>query len=360
LSSSETIEVFTSNQKPKETEKPEITPNLKKDILVMMIQYLQDEGYLTTAMTLQSEGIQKEKQNFQKKEIVKEVTKMILEGKWVESEQLLTKINLKKHKNILYCVYKQQYLELIEEGKHQKAFTFLMKRLKPLEEFASLPNEFKELSYALTCNSVQEISLFKDWDGSNGNSREKVVEMLNYFISFEEHELGDSFSSLNSVPPRRLLTMIEQSLVHQISSQNRNPTDKPKIESLLHDYESYIVPNSLMKTFKQHASNVKTIQFLGQHCEYLASAGSDNVINIFNIETGELLNSLEEHESRIWDLNCSKNSNYLASASGDSTIKIWSLNSSMNKVKCVQTIKKKEKYDFYCVKIHPGLISFSC
>ena len=38
-----------------------------------------------------------------------------------------------------------------------------MKRLKPLEEFATLPNEFKELSYALTCNSVQEISLFKDW-----------------------------------------------------------------------------------------------------------------------------------------------------------------------------------------------------
>eukprot|EP01080_Neovahlkampfia_damariscottae_P001744 gene1744-513_t len=345
------IEVPRLKEKILEIEKPEITSNLKNDMILMMIQYLQDEGYLTTALTLQSESEQKEKENINKKELIKEIKKEILEGNWIKTEQLLISINLKKHKFILYCIYKQQYLELIEEGKHQKAFTFLMKKLKPLEEYATLPNEFKELSYALTCNS----------DGANGHSREKLLETLNYYIDFETHDLGGDYSSsLKNLPPKRLITLIEQSLLYQISNNKDNLLidEKLKIESLLHDFESYIIPNMLTRTFHSF-SNIKSIEFLGQNSDFLASGGSDNIINIFNLENGEKINTLYGHESRIWDLNCSKKSKLLASASGDSTIKIWNINTNLfeekkeKRIKNIQTIKNEEKYDFYSVKIHP-------
>lgn len=34
-------------------------------------------------------------------------------------------------------MYKQQYLELLEKQEYQKAFTYLTKRLKPLEAYQS-------------------------------------------------------------------------------------------------------------------------------------------------------------------------------------------------------------------------------
>lgn len=88
----------------------------------------------------------------------------------------------------LYAVYKQQYLELLERQESQKvmsnftsiiskyflfiqAFTFLNKRLKPLERFAASPAEFKDLCFLLTCKSVQDAPSFKNWDGAKGRSR---------------------------------------------------------------------------------------------------------------------------------------------------------------------------------------------
>ena len=199
---------------------------------------------------------------------------------------------------------------------------------------------------------------------------------MNYYINFETHDLGGDYSScLKNLPPKRLISLIEQSLLYQITNNKDNVLidEKLKIETLLHDFECYIIPNRMSNSFSS-TSNIKAIEFLGQNLDFLASGkfqfliglkkirflgGSDNIINIFDIENGEKINSLYGHESRIWDLNCSKKSKLLASASGDSTIKIWNINSNLfeekreKRIKCIQTIKNNEKYDFYCVKIHP-------
>lgn len=42
------------------------------------------------------------------------------DGEWVEMEKLVQKTPLKDHKHFLYSVYKQQYLELIEQLEYQK------------------------------------------------------------------------------------------------------------------------------------------------------------------------------------------------------------------------------------------------
>jgi hypothetical protein len=42
------------------------------------------------------------------------------DGDWATTEKLVQKTPLKDHKHFLYTVYKQQYLELIEQHEHQK------------------------------------------------------------------------------------------------------------------------------------------------------------------------------------------------------------------------------------------------
>jgi hypothetical protein len=85
-----------------------------------------------------------------------------VEGDWTEVDKLIaSKPSIRNQKSFLYAVYKQQYLEYIEHHELQKAFTFLNKRLKPLEHLQTTPSEFKELCYLLTARSVQDAGAFK-------------------------------------------------------------------------------------------------------------------------------------------------------------------------------------------------------
>src|SRR5690349_6915862 len=39
----------------------------------------------------------------------------------------------RQYRSLLYAIYRQQFLELVDQQEYQKAFTYLTKRLKPLE-----------------------------------------------------------------------------------------------------------------------------------------------------------------------------------------------------------------------------------
>src|SRR5262245_21930536 len=69
----------------------------------------------------------------------------ILVGDWAEVEQLCSKEAFRHDKDFLYSVYTQIYLEYIERQEFQKALTYLLKKLKPLESRQRHPHEFKDL-----------------------------------------------------------------------------------------------------------------------------------------------------------------------------------------------------------------------
>ncbi|KAN0036022.1 hypothetical protein ACTA71_005320 [Dictyostelium dimigraforme] len=294
-------------------------PQIKEDIIRMIIQYLQDEGYTASLMTVQDEANVKFNEQVYKISQLKKMKKLILEGDWNEVEKLTAKNTFKNHQSFLYAVYKQAYLELIEKQEHQKAFSYLNKRLKPLEGRQNNADEFKDLCYLLTCRSVQESNSFKNWDGSKGTSREKLVEQ---FQSMLELENTKSTSALFRVPPHRLISLFKQSVSYQIEFGRYHPKVVPKIKTLLDDYSCFVLPNSLKFNCTGHKKNVKCVEFIGNGLT-LASGSSDNTIKLWNTETGTCINTLTGHTSRIWDLSSSSNGNLLASSAGDGIIKIW-------------------------------------
>jgi hypothetical protein len=67
-----------------------------------------------------------------------------------------------ERRSFLYFILRQQFLELVDSGESERAFPFLLKHLKPLEDIAVSQgaagdvSEFKELCYLLTCSGIGE------------------------------------------------------------------------------------------------------------------------------------------------------------------------------------------------------------
>ncbi|KAJ1676383.1 hypothetical protein EV182_008300, partial [Spiromyces aspiralis] len=201
----------------------------------------------------------------------------------------------KGKKGLLYSVYKQQYLELIEDGEYQKAFTILNRRLKPLESQQSCAGEFRDLCYLLTAKSVQDAAMFRNWDGIV-SAREKLVEYLQRVLEFEVED-RDRLSV--HVPPNRMIELFRQAVAYQINTCNYRVGEAlPTVPSLLEDYTPVLIPNAPKRRFVGHQDNVKCVTYIGEYATYVASGSSDNTVRIWDTETGECVSVLEGHKSR--------------------------------------------------------------
>lgn len=292
-------------------------PRIKEDVLRIIIQFLTDQGYYASTMTLMDEANLKTFERIEQQGEIMRMKKAITEGDWPEVDRLCARPFMRSHKSFLYAAYEQQYLEYIEHHEIQKAFTHLNKRLKPLEHLQRTPTEFRDLCYLLTSKSVQDVQSFKNWAGIAA-SREKLVEMFQSMIGFDVAEReGSTF-----VPPNRLLTLLKQATAYQIQSSRYYPSVTPKITTLLHDFSAHVIPNSVKSTFKGHSANVKCAKFIGSDGNKVISGSSDKTCRIWDTETGSCISILSGHTSRIWDVSSRSDGTFVASASGDSTVKV--------------------------------------
>ncbi|KAI8371348.1 WD40-repeat-containing domain protein [Radiomyces spectabilis] len=321
-------------------------PRIKEDIIGIIMQYLADEGYHASQSVLYDETNVKWKEREERIVEVKRLKKAILDGDWQEVEKLCTKPLVKNHRSFLYSVYRQQYLEYIERREIQKAFTFLNKRLKPLEHLQTKPTEFKDLCYLLTAKSIHEAPSFRNWEGVM-SARENLVDQLQSMLDFETADRNGN----RYIPPDRLLTLLRQSVAYQIEFSRYHPKIAPAVNSLVEDYTSFVIPNAVGATLTGHRGNVKCVEFIGDDGREIVSGSSDNTLRIWDTETAECLDILEGHRSRIWDLSSTVQGDFVASASGDGTVKIWNLSST--KASCANTLNGHAG-DVYSVKYHPN------
>jgi WD40 repeat protein/uncharacterized caspase-like protein len=82
----------------------------------------------------------------------------------------------------------------------------------------------------------------------------------------------------------------------------------------------------LIKNLTGHTDSVKTVAISPDN-QYLASAGYDKTIKIWNLE-GKLLQNINAHDLAITDLQFTSDGQTLASASWDNTIKLWQVQTS--------------------------------
>jgi len=81
---------------------------------------------------------------------------------------------------------------------------------------------------------------------------------------------------------------------------------------------------SLANTLAGHSDSVWSVT-ISPDGQSLASGSGDKTINIWRLDTGELLRTLSEHSDAVRAVAISPDGQTLASASGDKTIKIWRL-----------------------------------
>mmetsp|Transcript_61293 Transcript_61293/g.146413 ORF Transcript_61293/g.146413 Transcript_61293/m.146413 type:complete len:633 (+) Transcript_61293:145-2043(+) len=301
-------------------------PAIKQEIIRMVAAYLEGEGYLSSAMTLMDEAnvVKREarKAEQQQRQKSKGVHKAILDGDWAEVEKFCNRSSLRSMKDFLYCVYKQQYLELVERQEYQKAFTYLTKKLKPFEKQRLRPEEFKDLCYLLTCKSIADVD--KDWDGI-ASARARLAAVFTSLLA--DSEVIEEGAEEQDVPAGRLLRLMEQAVQHQIASSHYQPKVLPPISTLLRDYECFVLPNSLRHEYKGHTANTKCLSFLGEDGSYLVSGSSDRTLRVWRVGHPEIAPLvLSGHTSRVWDLSvCKSTKTVIASASGDSTVQVWNV-----------------------------------
>jgi len=88
-----------------------------------------------------------------------------------------------------------------------------------------------------------------------------------------------------------------------------------------------------LQTLEGHSGSVNSVAF-SHDSTRLASASDDSTVKIWDASSGDCLQTLEGHSSFVTSVAFSHDSTRLASASGDSTAKIWDASSG----DCLQTL----------------------
>lgn len=98
-------------------------PQIKQEILQLILQYLSDEGFAASVTTVQDEANVRRLEAARLRPAARRLRRAVLEGDWPEVEKQCSRAisGEAEQKAFLYSAYRLQYLELLDEGEHHKA-----------------------------------------------------------------------------------------------------------------------------------------------------------------------------------------------------------------------------------------------
>ena len=206
---------------------------------------------------------------------------------------------------------------LMTRQESQRAFTLLNKKIRPIAEHLH-KEEFKDLTFLLVTRSIGEV--FPSWPGIQAARLaliQGMVSLYNLDSPLEESQGEDTEG--------RLVDLLKQAMAYQVEFSKYHPTSKPRVTSLLRDFECLVVPSHTHSTMGQGKRNIKCVAFVGTQGERIAAGGSSNDICLFDTGLSTCATVLKGHTSRVWDLACAEDASWMCSVAGDGCCLVWDL-----------------------------------
>jgi len=180
-----------------------------EEIIMVLLQYLKEHGYIKSMISLESET------NVKLAQYGKEITffrQLIIEGQWEDAENFLKPLKVRQHFNFnraLYELKRQQFLEDIECCHSDELdIAGLLSRAKELQDKCS-KEEFNNLCSYLTLPNLRDHPDFKNWSVEKGRIAcfEAILELLKTIYPVESYG--------NKIPEGRLVNIIKQAVQYQ-------------------------------------------------------------------------------------------------------------------------------------------------
>ena len=312
----------------------------REQVARILIQGLQDLGYQSSAQALSREsGFELESPS------AAAFRTAVLAGKWYEAEALLFNGEYEKrvdngaHTNghgntaiaytknlkdrslalsvgadrdeMLFLIRQQKYLELLETGDVAAALACLRQELHPLHQDQ---RQLHALSSLIMCRSPDEVKIQATWDGADGASRRQLLS-----------NLSNSISPSVMIPEHRLAHLLDQWKDSQLQGcQYHNTLDAPSLY-MDHSCTRDDLPLHVVAELDHHTNQVWFVQFSNDG-KYLATAGQDKTIVLYDTSTFRRRHVLSEHRKGVVSVAFSPDDKNLISCSQDNEARLWDTN----------------------------------
>jgi WD40 repeat protein len=180
---------------------------------------------------------------------------------------------------------------------------------------------FNETAYNFRETKHDLLALSPDWKYIACTERKRsMVDTGFYLLQLGTNEIIANFNN----PKRSVIEVYFSSNSQYIASISGDRIMRNEID--IWDSQT----QKLLFTLKGHSNVIRSIAF-GKNDKYLASAGEDNLVNLWNIQSGKLIVSFtENNEKELTSVVFSPNQQYLITGSQDKTIKYWNIEEWIN------------------------------
>uniref|UniRef100_A0A7S2TZV2 CTLH domain-containing protein n=1 Tax=Lotharella oceanica TaxID=641309 RepID=A0A7S2TZV2_9EUKA len=297
----------------------------KSDLVRIMIQSMKALGYRKSSEMLEKESGVRLEESF-----VMQFREKVQEGDWEAVRALLPKMNLTPADTTkaTMLIHRQEFLELLEEGKMKEALAILRNLIAPKNPDRA---EVNLLSSLVMYPNVEDMKRAANWKGVDGGSRLKILD-----------EVQKLMDPSYVVPGLRMLTLVDQALTHQIS-QCQFHNAKITHFSLLHDHHCSLgeIPQACISVLHEHKDEVWHVAFSHSGTR-LASASKDKSVILWAIEpTRKLEHKLVGHHKAPSFVAWSPDDSRILSTDNLSCFRVWDAKSG----ELVLSVPSAEKED---------------
>jgi len=252
-------------------------------------------------------------------------------------DQLKGKIN-----HLLDLAYKQYWNSITEINQTSlKEIESKMKKIRTLikiQEISMDQNSKESLNKEELQAIAKYISKNKDKLSQTPDILQSKAKEIEDIIQFHNHQVKQFDSQKFKEHTDSICSLINKTFNLRESFQNLQ-YDSFNSHFLNH-YENN---ESELRNTKSNEGEICSIRIINK--QLVATAGSDPVIKIWNMQSGECITELEGHKDTVWCVLSAYEGKYLVSGSRDKTIKVWKL----AEKKCKKTFRAHTK-DVICLE----------